>query len=448
MSTPRTPGTTPTPSNSAMLPLDANTLRPPQDKLRYESLSHLGDRGHNSMWLLTRDGRRFFVKGLRDGTENATGCRRLMLRKEYQLTMRLDHPGIVRTLMLDDIEGVGEAIVMEWIEGPTLGAWLDTEPDTPSRVSVAHDIIDALSYAAAVGVAHRDLKPDNIMIRRASGHPCIIDFGLGDSDDYETLKLSRGTASYGAPEQQSAGSAAGLPADVYALGRILEVMRLPRRYRRLIRRCVSEDPARRPDITQVAAGFDAATRRHIQSPLIITASVAVIAAASAIITVTLRTSTSPAPQMQEMLDTTAVNIVPNEATVSRENASESAGTDTGQVNSGAEADVGATAIPPATASGAAQSALPQSAVPDDLYNRYESRLDSVFRVYADLDRYGSTPPYSEHDRIMARTDALNAVIADARAEMAALHYTPRHIDTVIMTLQAHWYTHISTTPAR
>ena len=213
--------------------------------------SLLLSRGVNSMWSFTRHGRKFFAKGL--SADHMGDLRAMMmLRKEFDLAVRLDHPAIVRTLALESLPEAGECIVMEWIEGLTLGKWLESGPPSADRVRVAREICDALTYAAESGVCHRDLKPDNIMITRIGQRVKIIDFGMGDSDDYALLKQAAGTRSFGAPEQQEDPVECGPEADVYSFGRILEFMGLAVRYRHVIRRCLRIDPAERPDMSTVS----------------------------------------------------------------------------------------------------------------------------------------------------------------------------------------------------
>lgn len=210
----------------------------------------LGSRGLNRLWSFTRHGRKFFAKGL--APEYAGDLRaRAMLRKEFDLAARLEHPAIVRALSWESLPGAGECIVMEWIEGETLGKWLQGAPSLSDRTRVARDICDALVYAAESGVSHRDLKPDNIMITRTGRRVKIIDFGLGDSDDFALLKQTVATRGFGAPELQEEPVACGPEADVYSFGRILEFMNLKVRYRGIIKSCLRTDVSRRPGMAEV-----------------------------------------------------------------------------------------------------------------------------------------------------------------------------------------------------
>ncbi len=237
-----------------MTSVDENSVMEPFDSsVAVGGLKLLGERNMNVFWQLTRHGRKFFVKGV-NPRHGDTARALSVLRKEYDLGMRLEHSGIVRFLSLETIPGVGEAILMEWIEGVSLTEWMSSYPSRSRRVKVAREIIEALCYMAHKGVAHRDLKPDNIMVRDRDGSVCLIDFGHGDSDDFVTHKLAAGTTRFGAPEQKSHAFSDGA-ADVYALGKILEFLRLYVVYRPVIKACLNQNPAARPKIDALRRRF-------------------------------------------------------------------------------------------------------------------------------------------------------------------------------------------------
>lgn len=238
-----------------MISVDENSLMEPLDcGVTIGGLHLLEARRMNVFYRLTRHGRRFFVKGINREYPDSAKAQSL-LRKEYDLGMRLDHRGVVRFLSLEDVPGVGEAIIMEWVDGMTLREWMRTEPSAKRRVRMATEIIDALCYLAQKGVAHRDLKPDNIMVRSGEETPCLIDFGHGDSEDFVTHKLAAGTERFGAPEQHEHRQSDSA-ADVYALGKILEFLRLPKVYRPLIKSCLRDDSSLRPKAGDVRTRFN------------------------------------------------------------------------------------------------------------------------------------------------------------------------------------------------
>ncbi|HEU4721783.1 MAG TPA: protein kinase, partial [Gemmatimonadaceae bacterium] len=110
------------------------------------------------------------------------------------------------------------------VEGETLRARLERERQLPVRdaVRIAREVADALSYAHARGVIHRDVKPENILLQ--GGHALVADFGIAlavqqaGGQRITQTGLSLGTPQYMAPEQATGEKSVDARADVYALG--------------------------------------------------------------------------------------------------------------------------------------------------------------------------------------------------------------------------------------
>lgn len=254
----------------------------PQD----DSMELLGRRAANELWITVREGRRFVLKGL---PAELRGHREEVarLRKEFSLGMRINHPNVAGTYGFEDNPVSGPSILMEYVDGTTLGEWLAADAVRPpgDRMRIAARIADALAYMHSLGICHRDLKPDNIMVTRR-GDVKIIDIGLGDSDDYITYKMSMATEGYGAPEQQ-APCVGDSRADVYSLGRVMEMLLPERRHKRLREACLREDPDGRPTMAEVAgrleaqaAGAGAGGRRVLPGALAVAVVAVVIALAA------------------------------------------------------------------------------------------------------------------------------------------------------------------------
>lgn len=198
----------------------------------------------NLLWLTVREGRRFILKGLPESLRSHPE-ETARLRKEYSLGLRINHQGIVGVYGFETHPIVGPVIIMEYVDGITLADYLWTNKSIPQkeRVEIGRQIADALAYMHSLGVSHRDLKPDNILITRRN-EAKIIDIGLGDSEDSVIYKQSLGTEGFGAPEQQTP-SVGDSRADVYSFGRILEMLLPEKKFRKLRARCLKEDPDKR-----------------------------------------------------------------------------------------------------------------------------------------------------------------------------------------------------------
>jgi CheY-like chemotaxis protein len=141
------------------------------------------------------------------------------LKREARIAMQLSHNHIVRLHNLE-IYNSRYCLAMEYIDGITLREWISARgPLNAGQVAqVIRISADALGYAHRHGVFHRDLKPDNIMIRR-DGVLKLIDFGIAahHRKDAGQSPVIEGTPFYMSPEEIS-GGAIDRRTDVYSLG--------------------------------------------------------------------------------------------------------------------------------------------------------------------------------------------------------------------------------------
>lgn len=183
-----------------------------------------------------RYGRWWLLKGLRKEVAGEAAYQQ-RLRKEFEILMQLQHPGVVMAVGLEDVEVLGLCIVMEYVDGVTLKEWLTEKPTRQMRLWVMQEITDAVSYLHTKGIVHRDLKPTNIIVTGNGSHVKLIDFGLADTDSHTILKQPAGTPTYMSPEQMQTAVADGRN-DIYSLGIIMQQMELGWRYHYIINRCL------------------------------------------------------------------------------------------------------------------------------------------------------------------------------------------------------------------
>jgi eukaryotic-like serine/threonine-protein kinase len=191
---------------------------------RYRVEEILGRGGMASVYLARDEelGRPVAVKVLAEHLADTAGFRDRFLR-EARLAAQLSHPNIVQVFDVGEDEG-RPFIVMECVEGSTLADELKQRgPLEPAEVvDLALQVCGGLEHAHAAGLVHRDIKPQNLLVR-ADGTVKIADFGIARAA--ETTRMTQagsvvGTAAYLAPEQ-ALGEEVTAAADIYSLGCVL-----------------------------------------------------------------------------------------------------------------------------------------------------------------------------------------------------------------------------------
>ena len=190
---------------------------------RFSLARELG-RGGMGIVFLARDvalDRLVAIKLLPPALAGETAIRARFLR-EARTAAGLSHPHIVP---IHSVEEHGDLVffVMGHIDGETLGERVRRTGPLPTTelVRVIQEITWALGHAHARGVVHRDVKPDNVLLERATGRALVADFGIARvaTEDGATPATGSiiGTPEYLSPEQ-GAGAPGNARSDLYALG--------------------------------------------------------------------------------------------------------------------------------------------------------------------------------------------------------------------------------------
>jgi len=259
-------------------------------------------------------------------------------RREARAAARLAHPNVVAVHDSGEERGL-PWIVMEYVDGQTLRALLEARGrlDLETTAELLGEVADALDHAHRHGIAHLDVKPENVLI--TSDSVKVADFGLARAAQGARDHALAGTAQYCAPEVLRGGAVDGR-ADVYSLGvlayecltghapfggadvgqvawRVLHsrvpgpsrsVPGLPQAADAAVWRATEPDPARRFARASELAAAIGAPRRRVDQVLL--------------------ASSSPAAQVPSSLDTTVV-AAPAPATETRVNALDGAPTSAG-----------------------------------------------------------------------------------------------------------------------
>jgi tetratricopeptide (TPR) repeat protein len=169
---------------------------------RYALVRVLGSGGMGAVYEAhdTELDRRVAIKLLRERFSDESSWRRL--RREAQAMAKLAHPNVVSVFDVAVAEGQ-PYLTMELVDGVTLTAWLRERSRTWRQILDTFAAAGrGLAAAHAVGIVHRDFKPDNVLVSR-SGRVCVTDFGIAAGELDASARGVTGTPAYMAPEQMS-----------------------------------------------------------------------------------------------------------------------------------------------------------------------------------------------------------------------------------------------------
>ena len=165
------------------------------------------------------------IEAANEGAREVFEWGRMRFLDEGRTLAGLSHPNIVGVHYFMELHNTAY-IIMAFEEGQPLSSWLETfEGSRPPQSAIApivEALSDALRVVHEVGIAHRDIKPDNILVR-PDGSPVLIDFGAARNVFGGRSKVNTAivTAGYSPPEQYGTETEQGPWSDIYALGAVL-----------------------------------------------------------------------------------------------------------------------------------------------------------------------------------------------------------------------------------
>jgi len=204
---------------------------------RFRIEQHLGEGGMGAVFRATdlKTGRDVAVKTLLPEAAKDPALRR-RFEREAKILQKVEHPNFVRFLEYGSGSSEPAYVVMEFLDGAALSKLITDESRlVPQRaLRIARHVLTGLEHAHRLGIVHRDVKPDNVVIVHAEEDPefaKILDFGiarLAEPETAETTQITKkgeifGTPAYMAPEQVR-GDAIDSRADLYSVSVMLYEM--------------------------------------------------------------------------------------------------------------------------------------------------------------------------------------------------------------------------------
>ncbi len=191
---------------------------------RYRIDREIGQGGMATVYLAEdlKHHRKVAVKVLRPEIAATLGSDRFF--REIEVAAQLQHPHILPLLDSGETQGF-YYYVMPYVAGESLRERLAKVGELPihDAVKILCEVVDALAAAHAMGVVHRDIKPDNVML--SGRHALVTDFGVAKAvseatgrNQLTTAGVALGTPAYMAPEQAAADPHLDQRVDIYAVG--------------------------------------------------------------------------------------------------------------------------------------------------------------------------------------------------------------------------------------
>ena len=238
-------------------------------------LLHTSRYGNSRVFTAYFNGKKVIVKALKEEYANDAACKAL-LKQEYETTSMLENKYIRKALDFVTIEGYGDCIIFEYIDGKSLAEHVRVGTLSEKQVkSILTEVCDGLYYLHRNGMVHCNLSPENIMVT-TDCRARLIDIGVPETKQDADRELLIKEMEFIAPEIIK-GEDYDARADVYSIGKIMEFMgerNISRQFGNVATHCTQFSREQRFD--SISDVRSAISKGHNFVKLIILAAVALV----------------------------------------------------------------------------------------------------------------------------------------------------------------------------
>ena len=204
------------------------------------------------IYRITKGGKEFLLKTPKDGNVVFLD----MIRKEYQLSLQLQHPYIASVYEYAEDTPGGPGILMEYSDTRSLREFISEKPSIKLRMKVLDQLLDAVSYIHECGIVHNNLDPKDILVTKKGNNVKIIDFGLSAEDVVALGKSGRLDMGYVSPELAANSRKLDRRSDIYSLGKIIDDL-FGGKFGKIVDKCTRKKAGKRfENVDQLKAAFE------------------------------------------------------------------------------------------------------------------------------------------------------------------------------------------------
>ena len=184
-------------------------------------LLHTSRYGNSRVYTAHFNGKKVVVKALKEECANDAACK-ASLREEFETTSMLDNKYVRKALDFVQIEGLGDCIIFEYVDGKSLAEHVRVGTLSEKQVkNILVEVCDALNYLHRNGVVHCNLNPENILVTASDCRAKLIDIGVPETNQDADRELLIKEMEFVAPEIIK-GEDIDSRSDIYSLGKIME----------------------------------------------------------------------------------------------------------------------------------------------------------------------------------------------------------------------------------